>query len=255
MIKIDKHSDRPIYKQIYDGFFKLIESGALKPGDAIPSERDLCEELKISRMTLRAAINQLERDGLLIRKHGLNTFVSATRIVKNALGFMSFSQDMHSRSMSASSKVIRYEERKAEESIAAKLSIPAHSPVVYLERVRLANQEPMALERVYLPAQLFPEILNFDFSTHSLYETLEKEYNCYPVIAEETIESVNLNQAEAELLGVTEKSPALLVKRITRDENGNSVEYVNTLYRADRYRIFLIRRRQHGKDHSGSSEK
>lgn len=244
MIKINKRSDRPIYKQIYDGFFQLIESGELKAGDPIPSERELCENLSISRMTLRKAINQLVHDGLLIRKHGSNTFVSTTRIIKNALGFMSFTEDMLTRNMTASSKVITFEERVADDSVASKLNIPYKSLVIYLERVRMANNEPMALERVSLPSNRFPGLLNHDFNNQSLYEVLEKDYNCYPEIAEEIIESNFFNDEEAQLMGISKRSPALLVKRLTRDNNGNSIEAVETLYRADRYRIFLIRRRQ-----------
>jgi len=248
MIKINKRSDRPIYKQIYDGFFQLIESGELKAGDSIPSERDLCEDLYISRMTLRAAINQLVRDGLLTRKHGSNTFVSATRIVKNALGFMSFSEEMHTRNMTAYSKVIALEERKADDSAASQLDMPSGAPVIYLERIRYANDEPIAFEKVHLPADRFPGLLEYDFNNQSLYEVLENNYNCIPVIAEEIIESIVFDENEAQLMGVLENSPALLVKRITRDEMGNSVEAVNTLYRGDRYQILLIRRRQEGKD-------
>ncbi len=247
MIKIDKRSDRPIYKQIYDGFFQLIESGKLKAGDSIPSERELCEDLNISRMTLRAAINQLVRDGLLTRKHGSNTFVSATRIVKSALGFMSFSEEMRTRNMTAKSNVITLEERKADDLTASQLDIPTGAVVIYLERIRFANDEPMALEKVYLPSERFFGLLAYDFNIQSLYEVLENDFNCIPVIAEEIIESIVFNEEEAQLIGVLKNSPALLVKRITRDEKGNSVEAVNTLYRADRYRILLIRRRQEGK--------
>ena len=248
MIKINKRSDRPIYKQIYDGFFQLIESGELKAGDSIPSERDLCEDLNISRMTLRAAINQLVRDGLLTRKHGSNTFVSATRIVKNAMGFMSFSEEMRTRNMSAYSKVIALEEKKADESTAAQLDMPSGTFVIYLERIRYANDEPIALEKVYLPSERFPGLMEYDFNNQSLYEVLENNYNCIPVIAEEIIESIVFDEKDSKLMDVLENSPALLVKRITRDEMGNSVEVVNTLYRGDRYQVLLIRRRQEGTD-------
>ena len=243
MIKIDKRSDRPIFKQIYDGFFHLIENGELKAGDPIPSERDLCEDLNISRMTLRNAMNQLVGDGLLVRKHGTNTFVSATLIDKNAIGFLSFSEDMHTRNMTASSKVNHIKEIEADYLIADQLDIPYGASVIYLERVRLANNEPMALEKVHLASARFPGLLDYDLKIQSLYEILEKDFNCYPAIAEETISSIILNEEEAQMIGEEENCSALLVKRITRDENGKTVEAVNTIYRADRYRIRLIRRR------------
>lgn len=244
MIQINRRSDRPIYKQIYDGFNQLIESGELSAGDQIPSERELCEQLKISRMTVRAAIDELVRDGLLIRKHGSGTVVSTTKITKNALGFMSFSEDMRSRDMIPSSKVLSLTETTADDVVATQLGIPAASRVIYFERVRLANDEPMALEKGYLPYERFQGILEYDLTSRSLYDVLENEYDCYPVVAEEIIEAVILNEKEARLLDISRGSPALLAKRITRDTKGNIVETVQTLYRADRYRMFFIRRRQ-----------
>ncbi len=244
MIQINRRIDRPIYKQIYDGFSQQIESGELKAGDLIPSERELCEQLKISRMTVRAAMDELVRDGLLIRKHGSGTVVSATKITKNALGFMSFSEDMHSRDMKPSSKVLTFTEMMADDLVASQLGLSTPAKVIYFERVRLANEEPMALERGYLPYDRFSGILEYDLNIHSLYNILEKECDSYPEVAEEIIEAVIMNEKEARLLGVTKGSPALLAKRITRDNKGNIIETVQTLYRADRYRMFFIRRRQ-----------
>jgi GntR family transcriptional regulator len=221
MIHINRRNDRPIYKQIYDGFRLLIESGKLKAGDLIPSERELCEQLEISRMTVRAAVDQLVRDGLLIRKHGSGTVVSASKITKNALGFMSFTEEL----------------------VASQLGLPVGARVIYFERVRLANNEPMALEKGYLPYDRFSGILESDLDHQSLYELLERDYNCYPEVAEEVIEAVLLNTREARLLGISSRSPALLAQHVTRDSNNEIVETVQTLYRGDRYRMFFMRRR------------
>jgi GntR family transcriptional regulator len=163
---------------------------------------------------------------------------------------MSFTQEMQSRNMSAESKVTICEERLAEKKIAKELGIPEGSKVIYLERIRIANNEPMALEKVFLISERFPGLTDYDFETQSLYEILERDFNCYPIVAEEMIESIVLDKNDARLMNISENSPALRVSRITRDDNGNSVEVVETLYRADRYQIFLIRRRQEGKGYS-----
>lgn len=244
MIHINRRSDRPIYKQICDGFRQLIESRSLKAGDLIPSERELCEQLHISRMTVRAAIDQLVRDGLLIRKHGSGTVVSADKITKNALGFMSFTEDMRARHMDASSKVLTLCEKSADELVASQLGLALNARVIYFERVRLANNEPMALEKGYIPYERFSGVLESDLSRQSLYELLESKFNSYPEVAEEVIEAVLLSAKEARLLGVSSRSPALLAQRITRDSSNQIVETVQTLYRADRYRMFFVRRRQ-----------
>jgi GntR family transcriptional regulator len=157
---------------------------------------------------------------------------------------MSFSEDMRSRDMKPSSKVLTLTEMMADDWIASELGLSTPVKVIYFERVRLANEEPMALEKGYLPYDRFSGILEHDLNIQSLYSVLENEFNSSPEVAEEIIEAVIMNEKEARLLGVTKGSPALLAKRITRDNTGIIIETVQTLYRADRYRMFFIRRRQ-----------
>ena len=244
MIHINRSSDRPIYKQIYDGFRQLIESGDLKPGSVILSEREFCEQFQISRMTLRAAIDLLVRDGFLIRQPGRDTIVSMARITKNALGFMSFTESMRELGMEVASKVLVFHKQIADDTVALQLYLPEGSHVIYIERLRLADNEPMALEKVYLPYKGFEGLLTKDLASQSLYKLLEHEFNSRPILAEESIEAIHLNNKEARLLGVHSGSAALLARRITRDERGTAIESVQTIYRADRYRMVFIRRRQ-----------
>ncbi len=244
MIHINRSSDRPIYKQIYDGICQQIINGELKPGDVILSEHKFCEQYKISRMTLRAAIDLLVRDGFLIRQPGRDTTVSMARITRNALGFMSFTENMRELGMEVSSRVLVFHKQLADDTVTRQLCLPEKSHVIYLERLRLANNEPMALEKLYLPYDGFEGLLTKDLTCQSLYKLLEEEFNCCPILAEESIEAINLNTKEARLLGMPGGSAALLARRITRDERGTVVESVQTIYRADRYRMYFVRRRQ-----------
>jgi GntR family transcriptional regulator len=115
--------------------------------------------------------------------------------------------------------------------------------VVFVERVRLADGEPMAIERVYLPHDRFGGLLGQDLAQHSLYDLLEREFDCRPSLADESVEAVLLNAGDARLLGVPRNSPALLARRLTRDERGAPIESVHTLYRGDRYRMVFTRKR------------
>ena len=241
---INRRNPKPVFGQIGDALRSQIETGELKPGDAIPSERELSEQLRVSRMTVRAAIDGLVNDGLLYRQRGRNTIVSGAKINRGE-GFKSFSEDMQARGLTPRSEVRRLIAEVAEASIAAQLGLAAGDRVVFIERLRLANDEPVALERVYLPYHRFGGLLAKETALmqHSLYELMEEEFDSRPTFADETVEAVTLNPAEARLLAVPRNSPALLAQRVTRDERGERIETVQTLYRADRYRMSFIRKR------------
>lgn len=243
-LRLNKRDHTPLFRQISDGLRRQIEAGHLKPGDAIPSEREYVEQLGVSRMTVRAALDELVREGLLVRQHGRSTVVAGARINKNALGFMSFTEDMRARGLEASSRLLRLEAEMADAAVAAQLGLGVGERVVCIERVRLANAEPMALERCFLPHARFAGLLDEDLTQQSLYEVLERRFGCRPMLAEESIEAILLDTQEARQLGVARNSPALLARRITRDEHGQLIEAVQTLYRADRYRMLFVRRRQ-----------
>ncbi|HRA68820.1 MAG TPA: UTRA domain-containing protein, partial [Caldilinea sp.] len=115
--------------------------------------------------------------------------------------------------------------------------------VIYLERLRFADGEPLALERVHLPYARFAPLLSLDLTNQSLYTVMEEALGVRPVLAEESVEAVLLSTQEAEIFGTTAGSPALLTRRITRDEEGYVIEAATSLYRGDRYRMALVRRR------------
>jgi len=242
-MRISSRDPRPIFKQISEALREDIAAGVLKPHMAIPSEREYAEQLKVSRMTVRAAINDLVQDGLLVRRPGRATTVANGKINKSAVGFMSFSEDMRSRGMSASSKLLRCVEEVADAAVAAQLSLTPGARVIKVERVRLANDEPMALESIYVPQQRFPTLCNFDLEHESIYTLMEREFGSRPSIADESIEAVQLNAAEAKLLNVKPASGALLARRITRDTQGRIIEVAKAIYRGDRYRMVFTRQR------------
>ncbi|MCS6826194.1 MAG: UTRA domain-containing protein [Caldilinea sp.] len=126
---------------------------------------------------------------------------------------------------------------------AAQLNLEVGAKVIYMERLRFADDEPLALEPVHLPYARFADLFNFDLAHRSLYALMEQEFGVRPVLAEESVEAVLLSTEEAEIFGVAPGSPALLTRRITRDGEGAVVEAATSLYRGDRYRMALVRRR------------
>ena len=242
-MRINPRASKPIFKQISDALRHDLTVGLLKHDDALPSERDYAEKLKVSRMTVRAAINELVQEGLLIRKPGRTTVVANGKINKNAVGFMSFSEDMKSRGMKASSKLLSCREEVADAAVAAQLGLPTGARVILIERVRFANSEPMAIESAHLPYARFAGLTQFDLSQHSLYDLMEEKFGARPKLADETIEAVQLTATEAKLLAVRPASPALLARRVTRDTEGKVIEVAKAIYRGDRYRMVFVRER------------
>ena len=227
---------------VADQLRRRIESGALKPDTSLPSERALAEDLGVSRMTVRVAINQLADEGLLVRRPNRRTVVAGDKISRSA-SFMSFSEEMRARGWRPHSEIRQMIATVADVSVAAQLSLEAGAKVIYLERLRFADDEPLALERVYLPYGRFAALLALDLASESLYAVMERELGVRPELSEESVEAVQLSTEEAEIFGAAAGTPALLTRRITRDEQGQVVEVATSLYRGDRYRMALVRRR------------
>lgn len=228
--------------QISAGLRRRIVSGDLHPNSPIPSERELAEELGVSRMTVRAALDDLVNEGLLVKHQGRKTLVATPKIA-HGTAFMSFTEDMRMRGWQPRSEVRQLTTTEADVAVAAQLNINVGSKVLFLERVRFADDEPLALERVYLPFNRFQRLMTMDLARESLYQLMEREFETRPVYAAESIEAILLSPADAELFELPIGSPALLTRRVTRDDKDSVIEAATTLYRGDRYCMVLARRR------------
>lgn len=219
----------------------LAEITRLQPNDAVPGERELSAALGVSRMTARAAIQELEADGVVYRRRGAGTFVSEPRVTKN-LALTSFTEDMRARGMIPATRVLMVEERIAGTRIARRLKISPQDPVVYMERVRLADGVPMCFEREWFPADAFPGLAEMDVSG-SLFELLMERYGHVMVHAEQQILATVLEPAEAAQLDAPVGSPALHTRRVSYGRGSEPAELAESVYRSDRYRFeFTIKR-------------
>ncbi len=171
---IDKQSPIPIYHQLEEYIKQLIESGILKPDEAIPSEREYSEQYQISRMTVRQALNNLVNDGYLYRQKGRGTFVNKQKVEQKLQGLTSFTEDMKERGMVPSSRLISFEIIPAEPQLARKLDIKENTPVYEIKRVRMADNLPMALETTCLPANLVKGLTE-EIINKSLYQHIEEK--------------------------------------------------------------------------------
>ena len=212
----------------------LIEQ--LGVGEAIPSERQLSTTFGVSRLTVRAALDELVREGLLVRRHGSGTFVSEPKIAQE-LTMTSFTEDMRRRGMTPASRTLDLHVTPAGAHLGRLLHVSPSEPVVIISRLRLADRETMAIETLHVREALVPGLSARDLERQSFYELLLERYGIDVVGGLQTIEPTVTNEMESEALGVPLHSPAFLFERTTRSSTGEIVEYVRSIYRGDRYKL------------------
>lgn len=205
----------------------------LRPNELLPTERELAARFGVSRMTIRQALRTLIDEGHIYAVRGQGTFVSEPRVSKTQ-ALTSFSDDMRARGYRPGSRLLEASLGTADASTAKALGVDLGSAVYRIERVRLADDAPMCHELVQLPARLFPGLLDQDLES-SLYQILENRYRTRVVRGDQTIRAISLDRRRADLLGVTPRSSALSVQRISTDDRGRLVERAESVYRADRY--------------------
>lgn len=227
----------PLYVQIAESLLDRIESGELRPGDRLPPERDLSQTLEVNRMTVRRALQVLELQGLLMRRQGDGTYVTAPKIERQAGNLVPFTKGMQRRGYTPGAEVITFERRPAEPSVAKELQLPVSTPVYTIRRLRLINQEPVMLERFTLPVRRVPGLERYDLASRSVYEVMETEYGISVTRARQSLEPVVAAEYEAELLRVNPGAPLMLEQRLSFDQDDQPIEYGNDLYRGDRFRF------------------
>lgn len=240
-MSMDADTSRPKYELVADAIDR--RAGELNPHDALPSERELMQQLSVSRMTVRRAIEQLVRRGLVYQVHGSGTFVADPAVVTKTLHLTSFTEDMVQRGLTPTTTVLSTGTTLATPEIARRLGIQPGEDVFRLERLRLADGKPMALECVHLPP------LGIDFTTidpaTSLYAQMEAQ-GWTVERAAQTIEAVNLDHDQAHALDQAVGAAALRVTRVSYTDAGQPVEHAMTIYRGDRYGYDLVISRDAG---------
>jgi GntR family transcriptional regulator len=220
--------------QVRDELLGMVDELAV--GEAIPSERRLATELGVSRPTLRAVVDELVREGLLRRRHGSGTYVAEPKIAL-PLTMTSFTEDMARRGMRAGSRVLSFERISAGAKLGQRLRISPVDDVWAIRRLRMADEETMAIEFLHVPCRLLPRLTREELEEHSFYALLKEGHGIVIAAGIQTIEPTLVDEDEADMLGVPVHSPAFLFERTTESEGGEVVEYVRSVYRGDRYRL------------------
>jgi GntR family transcriptional regulator, N-acetylglucosamine utilization regulator len=239
LVRIDRQTKVPLYHQIGRTLRQLIEDDQLHPGEGIPSEWELAGLCGVSRLTVRRALDELVRDGLLIRRHGVGTFVANLREAQIYPSELSFTKNMQQVGRTPSSQVLGLQVVTATPELAQCLDLEAGAPVFELVRVRLVDGEPLMLENTYLSQERFPDLAHADLSNGSLYSFLSEQYHVEIFALDQSLEPALLTDWEAGLLGVRSGSPAILSGIVGLTADGVPMEYTWSVTRGDRGRFYF----------------
>ena len=236
-----RRNGMPAYQKIQRTIRQRIEAKQLRPGDAVSSERELAKIHDVSLMTARHALAGLEREGIVERRRGAGTFVAPPRIQFNKL--MSYTEQMASRGLPPSSKVITAKIVEDEPEISARLGLGATSRMVKIERVRLTAEEPFALETCYLPAAEFAELVDAPLARSSLFSKIENDYGVELAYADEEVDATVAEGRVAQLLNLRAGAPLLRIRQVIYSSKTKPVIYVIGFYRSERHSLFIRRLR------------
>jgi GntR family transcriptional regulator len=227
----------PLYLQIAERLIAKLESGDLSPGEQLPPERDLSEKFGVNRMTLRRALQVLESQELIVRKHGVGTFIAEPKIDRQMEVVFRFSSGIQNRGLIPGAEIISIEQIFAEPALAKDLGLSVSSPVYSILRLRSINQEPVMLESYKIPVRRFPGLDRYDLEKRSIYEIMEIEYSVPITRARQSFEPIIASEFEAKLLKINIGEALMLEKRLSYDGNNLPVEYGKDRYRGDRFRF------------------
>lgn len=230
----------PHYARIEQELLDGIRRGDLPPGAQLPTEKELSEQFKVSRITAKRVLDDLVQLGMAYRQQGRGTFVSQPKI-REISGFVSFSEDMKSRGLTPSSKILLFEEINPDSEVCQRLKLNEGERIYRLQRIRFADDKPVALETAHLPARLYPGLLKEDLESGSLYAALRDKYHVRPAWADAEIEAATASRMEARHLDLKTGAPVLVARRLTYSESFEVIETVRSVYRGDSFTFYTGR--------------
>jgi len=208
----------------------------------LPSERELAEYYNTTRVTARQAVDELVKRSIAYRVQGKGTFLARPKI-REASGFVSFSEELRQRGFRPSSRTLLHQVTPASKAIAGKFQVEESTDVLQLHRIRLADDQPVAVEYSYINLKLLPGIQQETFDNQSLFDVMRHRFGVYPTWAEAEIEARLVNSQEAEWLAMSPLQAVLVAHRLTFTESFEVIETVDSVYPGDRFPIYIGRQR------------
>ena len=235
---LDKNTPIPLYFQLKEILKEKIETGELKPGDLLPSERELKEKYQISRPTIRQALNELVNDGLVYREKGKGTYVAKPKINYGFIQkFTTFYDDMKEKGFNTKTRVIKLEVKSGRKALAKKLNIEANDKIIIINRLRFVKGEPIVSVMNHIPYKLCPQLVEEDLKDKSLYRIMADKFDIVPYRAQITLEPIVAEEFDSELLDINVGAPMQLMQNITYTRDGTVMDYFESRFRGDKGKV------------------
>ncbi len=236
-VKTAFHSRVPRYHRIAEALREQIRVGELASGARLDNQRQLAKSFGVTLMTLRQALELLEREHLITRRHGLGTFVAAPSVDYDILQLRRFAGDLSAKGEHVATRLLGTRFAAADRRVAEALRLAGRPRVLVLDRLRLVDEHPMSLQRSFLPSPLGDEVIRADLALTPLHQVLEFKLGVVVTRASETVSAVRLGRREARDLGCRAGVPAFESERVSYDAGGAPVVFDRAFIPGDRFRI------------------
>jgi len=235
---LDNSSPLPLYFQLQEILRKKILDREFNPGDIIPSEKELEKLYKVSRITVRNAINGLVFEDLLIKKQGKGTIVAFPKMQEDGnTALQSFTEKMKKQGKKTSTNVLNVLRIPVTDRLLEHIDIESGDKIIYIKRLRKVDEEPIALFENYICTRT--GVSEKDDFSGSVFELLENKYGIKITSSEKVIEAGLASKEDANFLKISACDPVLIIRYTTYDDNNNRIEYAEGVYRADKYKYMV----------------
>jgi GntR family transcriptional regulator len=236
-VSLDPYSPTPLYAQLESLLAAQIASAALPPGTRLPNEDELVKSYAVSRTTVRQTIQNLIRRGLVEIRRGKGTFVLQPRLTQELTHLTGFVEDMQALGRNASARLLDQQTVPADASVARHLALPLGTPVIRIQRIRLADHSPLSFDETWLPRELGEKVLRNNLETEPIFSLLEEKYQTPLLEAEYCLEAASANATVAKALGIVVGSPIFLIERTSYTTGHQPIDYEKLYYRGDQIRF------------------
>ena len=236
---IAKYVKQPLYYRIKEDIKKQIENKKLNPGDFLPTEKSLCELYNVSRVTIRKAISELISEGLVVRDYSKMACVAGKHVARDLNYLGGLHEVLSKQGIKVSSYVLKSELIQADKKISEAMKIEEGTPVLFIDRLRYADSDPIAQQLLYIRIDLCPGLEAKDLINQSFYELLEKKYHYKIKSATQTINARTATYKQAALLEISKETNMLYIVRNTYLDNDECIEYSVNYYIANKYDLTM----------------
>lgn len=238
-MQLAPHSGIPLYTQLWKLLRERILDGTYPPLSRLPSENGLMRYLSISRITVRQALNDLQKEGLIYKRHGKGTFVTQPKAFQNVTTLQGLAESLSQHGFEVTNQLHSFKYITASKTVAEKLHLTDRCKITEIKRVRLINREPISLEITWLPQEIGIKLEKADLMTRDIFLILENDCGIPLGHADLTINAVLAEGDLVHMLPIKEKSPVMRIERLTYDTNGTPIDFEHLYYRGDAFQYQL----------------